>query len=129
MNLTATLIALFGPFIVWPFEFFIPHPFVIEELFKFILVKTIIKNTPDYSDGLKTAFVSGVLFTVSETVLYILKINTYGDISLLLTRFISTGTLHTATFIIIFVATKKKHYWILGILTAMLLHYLYNLYI
>lgn len=129
MNLTATLIALFGPFIVWPFEFFIPYPFVVEELFKFILVKTIIKNTADFSDGFKTVFVCGLLFTISETVLYILKINAYGDIRLLLTRFISTGLLHTATFVIIFIATKKKHYWTFGLLTAMLLHYLYNLYI
>ena len=53
MNLTATLIALFGPFIVWPFELFIPHPYIVEELFKFVLVKTIIKNTTDFSDGLK----------------------------------------------------------------------------
>jgi len=129
MNLTATLIALFGPFIVWPFEILLPYPFIVEELFKFILVKSIIKETSNYTDGLKTTIVSGVLFTVSETVLYILKINAYGDIGLLLTRFLSTGLLHTVTFVIIFIASKKKYYWVVGLVAAMSIHFVYNFYI
>lgn len=128
MNLTATLFALFGPFLLWPIEIILPFPYLVEELFKLFIVLFILKDKSD-ENPVATIVVSGILFSLSETVLYIFKINAYGDIGILFARLIYTTVLHTTTFLVIYYASKKKPFLYLGLLAAILIHYLYNVYI
>lgn len=124
MDLTIVLYALIGPFLVWPVEYFLPYPFIVEELFKTILVYFIPQKS------YKPILLSGIGFAISETVLYTLMINSSGNVSLLFTRLLTTSILHSVTFITIYLFGKKNK-WLLtvGFIIAVLIHYLYNRYI
>ena len=119
----AILYSIVGPFLVWPVEYFLPYPYIIEELFKCIVVWF----------GEKRALIyiySGIAFALTETVLYTINVNMTGSLSYLVIRFITSSLLHSITFLIIFFAYKKsKKLMPVGFLASMLVHYLYNLYI
>lgn len=121
------LYSIFAPFIVWPFELFFPFPFIVEELAKTIIVFFSLKAKGTFSQFLKTFILAGVLFALSETVLYLININFLGKISLIFTRFLATSLLHSFTFIVIAAIgfRNKKLLW-LGFLIAASIHYLYN---
>lgn len=120
------LIAAITPFVVWPIELFLPYPYIIEEVVKASLVLFVI-NLPDKSVQLKLVLASAVTFTLSETVLYSLNIAQVGDLSTLLTRFTLTAILHSLTMLIILISSFKSKWFILvGVMVAMLIHYLFN---
>ncbi len=121
------LIAAITPFIIWPIEFFLPYPYIIEEVAKVFLVLFVI-NLPNKSTQIKLVLASAAMFTLSETVLYILNISLVGDLSTLLTRFILTLILHSLTILIILISSFK-HKWLMpaGVVLAMVIHYFYNL--
>ena len=127
MSFLVPLVAAITPFIIWPIELFLPYPYIIEEIAKGILVFFVI-NLPDKSTQLKLVLTSAVLFTLSETVLYILNISLVGNLSTLPTRFILTVLLHSLTMLIILISSFK-HKWLMptGVAAAMLIHYFYNL--
>jgi RsiW-degrading membrane proteinase PrsW (M82 family) len=117
------LYSVFGPFLLWPVEYFLPYPYVIEELFKCVVVWFGEKNALIY-------LLSGFAFALTETILYTLNANTAGSIGYLIIRFATTGVLHSATFLIIYATYKRSKKLIpVGFLVSMTLHYLYNLYI
>lgn len=119
----AFLYSVFGPFLVWPIEYFLPYPYIIEELFKCVVVWFGEKNA-------KTYIYAGLAFAFTETVLYSIGINAFGRISYIAVRLITSGILHTVTFLIIYFSAKKdKRFISTGFLTAALIHYLYNIYI
>jgi RsiW-degrading membrane proteinase PrsW (M82 family) len=124
MDPIITLYALFGPFLVWPIEHFLPYPYIVEELFKvFVVLAGGSKNAKAYA-------IAGVAFALTETVLYTINVNTTGSIGYMFTRFASSSILHTITFLIIFYfANKNKKLTIIGFLLAALVHYFYNSYI
>lgn len=123
MDPLVILYSLFGPFLVWPFEYLLPNPHIIEELFKYIVVKWTNGNLKSYIYG-------GIVFALSETVLYSININASGNINLILVRFILTSLLHSTTFVIIYYFSKKKGFLKLtGLVFAILIHFLYNRYI
>lgn len=127
MDITAVLIGLFGPFLVWPLEKFLPYPHIIEELFKVAVVYFILKSKPTFKDGLKSAIFAGISFAATETALYSLNINAYGSISLLFTRFFTTSLLHCLTFAVIYLSGRRNWGLLLGFAAAILIHYFYNL--
>ncbi|CAN5351580.1 hypothetical protein BH10PAT1_BH10PAT1_1130 [soil metagenome] len=118
------LFALFGPFLVWPFEYFFTAPYLIEEIFKVIVVYFFRK------ESYKVFVLSGILFALTETIFYSINIDRSGNINLLVTRFVATALLHSTTFLIIgyFAKRKNKFVIIIGGLAGILIHYLYNLY-
>lgn len=121
------LIAAIVPFIIWPIEFFLPYPYIIEEIVKGILIAFVI-DLPSRNTQVKIVLASAVIFTFSETVLYIFNISLVGDISTLLTRFILTLTLHGLTMLIILISSFKSRLLIpIGIAIAVITHYFYNL--
>lgn len=121
------LYSIFAPFLVWPFELFFPYPFIVEELAKTVIVFFSLKTKGTFSQFLKTFILAGVLFALSETVLYLININFLGKISLIFTRFLATSLLHSFTFSVIAAIgfRNKKLLW-LGFLIAAAIHYLYN---
>ena len=116
------LYSLVGPFLLWPLEYFLPYPYIIEELFKVFVVKLVKGNV-------KTFLLAGVIFALTETILYSININLLGRPTLFLARLISTSLLHSITFLIIFKFSEKKNAIFIGFLVAVLIHYLYNRYI
>jgi hypothetical protein len=123
MNPQVVLYSLFGPFLLWPVEYFFPYPFIVEELFKCVLVWFGGKNV-------KSFVLAGVAFAFTETVFYILNINARGSLILMIVRLISTSLLHSTTFLIIYLSARKNKKLIAGgFIASALIHYLYNLYI
>lgn len=118
------LYSLFGPFLVWAFEYFLPYPFVIEELFKFFVVLI------GGGRKVKTFVFAGIIFALTETVLYTINVYTTASLGYMLTRFISSSILHATTFVTIFLFVRKdRRIGAIGLILSMLLHYLYNMYI
>ncbi len=124
MDLTIVLFALIGPFLVWPVEYFLPYPFIVEELFKAILVFLFPQKS------YKPILLSGIPFAITETALYSFNIINYGSIGLFFTRLFLTSTLHSVTFLTIYLFNKKdKRLIVIGLTISILIHYLYNRYI
>jgi RsiW-degrading membrane proteinase PrsW (M82 family) len=124
------LYAVILPFIVWPIEIFLPYPYLIEEIAKGILIYFISQNKIKYSKRVFLALSVGILFTLSESILYLFNIYYSRNLSLFFERLLFTGILHTLTsFVIFFSIRKQKYFLVLGILIAIIIHYLYNLYI
>jgi len=119
----AILYSVVGPFLVWPVEYFLPYPYIIEELFKCVVVWF----------GEKSALIyiyAGVAFALTETVLYIINANATGSFNYLAIRFVTTSVLHSVTFLIIYAFHKRSNKLIpVGFLISVFIHYLYNLYI
>lgn len=124
------LYALFAPIILWPVEILFPYPFIVEEIAKGALILFATGKDYDSKKAVKTFLIAGVVFALSETVLYVVNLGFTGSVSYLLIRFILTSLLHSLTFIIILLPTLKNRKLLLpGLLIAILLHYLYNRFI
>lgn len=128
------LLALIAPFILWPIEIIFPYPYIVEELAKAFLILLLRTDTFQvyYADTfrpkLKLVALAGILFALSESVLYLFNIYFVGNLELLLIRLIATSTLHVSTFLIIYIASLKSMKLLpLGIVLAVLVHYLFNL--
>lgn len=124
MDQFLVLYSLFGPFLVWPLEYYFPYPYVVEELFKSILVFCFTRKSTS------SFILAGIAFALTETVFYSFNINALGNIGLLFTRFILTSILHSLTFLVIYWFTKIDRKLIIGgFILAVLIHYTYNKYI
>jgi RsiW-degrading membrane proteinase PrsW (M82 family) len=119
--------ALVFPFFLLLIEKFLPYPYIIEELFKFFLAKK--------SDTTKTAIILGVLFSFSEAIFYVFN-PSYSIISnpiSLTVRFLIVTPMHITTILIMYYFSKvtktrnNKNIWPIGIILAILIHYIFNL--
>lgn len=115
-----TILCLFAPFPLWLIEIILPYPYIIEELFKFFVVKyTPRKNTWYFP------LILGLIFSLSETVLYLINFFALGNFFNLPLRLISTTILHTSLFFLQYYARNSRfHYFTL--ILAIILHFLYN---
>lgn len=118
------LMALFLPFLLWPVEWFLPYPAVVEELAKLGLVLMVVKNAP-VKVQLPMVIASGLMFAASETLLYIVNAAQYGNLAVLGWRLILTVPMHLATFIILYWGVKEKLWWA-GLAIAILVHWGFN---
>ena len=100
MGVLAPLFALIAPFIVWPIEFILPYPHVVEEIVKGFLVYLIL-DVKETSVKIKTAIAVGILFSLSETVLYVFNFYTVGYLPFFFKRLLYTIPLHTITMLVI----------------------------
>lgn len=123
MDPFAILISLLGPFLVWPIEYLLPYPYIVEELFKCVVVWFGPKKASIY-------IYAGMAFALTETVFYAININMAGANGLMVKRFVITSILHSSTFLLIYFANKKSRKLLpIGFLAAATIHFLYNLYI
>jgi len=121
MDEVLLLFSLVGPFLVWPIEYYLPYSFIVEELFKLLLVYFFAKKTA------KPFVMSGIVFALTETVFYTFNVNAFGSLSIMPVRFISTSILHSTTFAIIYYANKiDRKLIVIGFFIAVLIHFLYN---
>ena len=122
------LAAAIAPLAIWPIEYFLPYPYLIEELAKAALVYFIISSKT--KNPIKIGILTGLLFGFSETVLYYLNILPTGQLTILFVRIITTIPLHIVTTLVILIPSLKRLKlmpW--GILLAVILHFLFNFFI
>lgn len=114
--------SLFGPFLLWPVEYYLPYPYIIEELFKAVVVWFGPKKASAY-------ILAGTLFALTETVLYSINVNITTSLGFMFVRFALTSVLHSITFLIIYwFAKRNKKLIVVGFILAALIHFLYNQY-
>lgn len=122
------LLAAIAPFFLWPIEYFIPFPVILEELAKAGLVLFIIRSGS--KNPVRDGIIAGLLFAFSETVLYFVNILPTGMGSTILIRIATTTPLHIITLLIILIPSLKNLKLMpLGIAMAAALHFLFNFYI
>ncbi len=114
------LLALVGPFFLLLVESVLPYPYLVEEVFKFFLAKS--------TTSVKSAIYLGILFSLSEAFFYLMNPN----FSLLTmnysfgVRLLAVTPMHISTILIMQYFQKKK-LWPIGLILAILIHYLFNL--
>lgn len=126
-HLLIPLLAAMAPFMLWPIEFFLPYPYIIEELAKALLIFPVLKISRK-SDQIILVVTVGVIFALSESVLYLANIFLVGDISTFLIRFGLTIPFHALTALVIwFPAVFNRKFIVLGLIAAGVTHYIFNL--
>ena len=124
---TTLLTATVAPFFVWPVEFFLPYPYVIEEIVKAVFIYSLI-NISDKPSKLKLAAIIGILFSFSESVLYSPNFFLTGSFFQLLIRFFMTSLLHSLTMVLLMLSTFiNPKLLIIGLFLTIMTHYFYNL--
>lgn len=121
------LLALVSPLFLWPVELLLPFPYILEEIVKALLIYPIAHSDLKYTDKVKVTIILAVLFSLTESVMYLTNIFQAGTISTFILRLFVTTTLHVATSLIILVPSIRTKYGIiLGLLGAIVIHYLFN---
>ncbi len=124
------LFAAIAPFIVWTVELFFPYPYIVEELFKALLIYFVLKSEANRATKIKLTIIAGILFAFSETVLYIFNLLLVGNLNLLFERLLITTSLHVLTSLAILIpAMYNKKLIVVGIVLAMIIHYYFNIFI
>jgi hypothetical protein len=116
------LLCLFAPLPLWLIEQLLPFPFVIEELFKYVIVKF----APSQKD-FRFPLIAGILFSLSESILYLINFFQLGNFELFPYRIMLTTLLHTTTFCLLYNFRSSRLFSIMSLLLAIIIHYLYNL--
>ena len=123
------LYASIAPFLVWPVEFIFPYPYIVEELVKGSMVLFILKSSSD-TTKIRLAILVGLFFAFSESVLYMFNILLVGSLWTPIERLLLTIPLHvTTTLLILFSGMRRQKLLPLGLIAAMMLHYLFNLFV
>lgn len=118
--------AAFLPFLVWPVEWLLPYPAVIEEVAKGILVWQILERVPDSSQR-SMVLASGILFGGSEMLLYTVNAILLGSLGALVLRVLLTMPMHVLTLYLIWWLGKRGRAWlVLGIGVGMVIHGVFN---
>jgi len=118
------ILCLFAPFPLWLVEQLLPFPFLIEELFKFFIVK----NTPQKNNWFYP-LILGLVFSLSESVLYLVNFFQLGNFENLPLRLILTTSLHTFLFLLLYTFRSRKILSFVFLILAMIIHYFYNQYV
>jgi hypothetical protein len=118
------LFCLFAPFPLWLIEQLLPFPYIIEEIFKFLVVRQIPPEKKYYHP-----FILGLIFALSESVLYLINFFQLGNFSLFFPRLLFTTTLHITTFSLLYHSRHQRLLSHLSLFLAFFLHFLYNQFV
>lgn len=127
--MTLVLVLLFSlasPLLLWPIEILLPYPYILEEMVKAIFALSLSQDQT-WQKSTTYPIISGFLFTISETMLYLLNFLKLGDFSNLPKRLLYTGLLHISTTVLMFIGAKKGHfYFLISFLLSVVIHYSFN---
>ena len=108
----------------------LPWPVVVEELGKGLVVYFFILPLVGDNRKLLIGFLFGMIFGISENILYFLNFVNAGDLDLFWARFLWPLPMHLASVLLMVMAgLKNKKYFVIGLLAALLLHCIYNTYL
>jgi hypothetical protein len=113
------VLALAAPLFLWSVEYLLPYPYIVEELFKAGLV-----YYPPKDSSFKNVFFLDLVFSLSESMMYLFNFLSLGSFQGLGGRLILTSGLHSLTFFLYF---WGRRFLILMLPMAALIHYLFNL--
>ena len=113
--------SLAAPFLLWPIEYFLPYPYLIEELFKAGIVRYL---PPAIS--FRTVLFLALIFSLSESIFYLFNFLALGSLHGLGYRLLFTSALHLLTFSLLFLGKKRLF---LALPLSILIHYLFNLFV
>lgn len=120
------IIAAFIPFILLPIERIIPYPEIIEEIAILLMMIPLIK-LQNNALAYKIAICAGILFSISELVLYLFNIALVGTAETLFQRLLFTTLLHVSTaLVILYFGRKNRLLLVVGFLLAVGIHSIYN---
>lgn len=125
----ALLASFSTPLFLLPVEKVMPFPYFIEELAKLVIVGVIIKA----ENRTRRIFVvwvilAGMLFTISESIFYLVNIFANGNLLLFPQRIFLTGTLHIFTFLLLYFLGRKNLYLLsVGYFIAVTTHWFFNI--
>jgi len=119
--LISFLYCLFAPLPLGLIEQVLPYPYLIEEFFKFFLIKKNQEVTHWYFP-----IILGVIFSVSESIFYIANFFQLGNFYLFPLRLILTTILHILTFSLIYFFRKNRSLSYFSLLLSIFIHFFYN---
>ena len=128
-TLPILLAALIFPLILIPVEKIFPYPHIAEELAKLFLVLMIYQKEKQLDRKLSIfVLLSGLLFTLSESIFYLINIFALGDLTVIPMRLLLTGTMHVSTLMTMYIfGRKNKTGLLIALFFSIIIHYLYNL--
>lgn len=120
------IFSLISPVLIIPIAKLLPYPYIVEEVFKAIVVLMVLKVSK-VSLHWKLLIISGLVFSLSESILYLGSVFGNGHSLLFAKKLLSTTFLHVVTLFIIYTPTLINRRLIgLGLLLAMYIHFLFN---
>lgn len=126
-KISLVILAMVTPFLLIPIEIMLPWPSIIEELLKFLMIRWWTKVIKTKKNDWTYALMAGIMFAVSESILYSDKIMSLGKWWFMPERLILTVAMHSTTMLLILFGVKKgKVYGLLALLGAIVIHESYN---
>jgi len=118
------------PFLLWPLEYFLPYPHLVEEVAKGVLLWFLVGSELTNKQKMMMAVVVGFVFGFSESNFYIINALMGDGIRTYFLRLVVVTPMHilTSVAIVLPALKSKKRIWI-GIVGAILIHSGYNLYV
>lgn len=121
------LVAAGTPFMLYGLFLLIPGSIIIEELAKLALVWWLVK-TGSGKGKAGLAAISGMMFGISETVLYLLDISQLANLQPLVLRLLLTSPMHALTMLILYIGLSRgKTMGLVAFGIALAIHYCFNL--
>lgn len=118
--------SLIAPLILMPFGSFLPFPYILEEIAKAIILIFILK-IPGVATQSKIVIASALLFSLSESLFFFANAFAGGYSVLFTEKLITTFSLHTTTFLILYLPTLiNKRLLIITLPIAIYIHFLFN---
>lgn len=124
-------ISFISPLPLLTIEKILPFPSIIEELFGLIIVLLFLKYEKKLKKNLFWfVLLAGLLFSLSESIIYLNNIFQIGNNNLFVIRLAFTALIHTANLLFIYLLGKKGVYWlIIALIIAIAIHFIYNNYL
>jgi hypothetical protein len=120
------ILALIAPLILLPIEKIVSYPYILEEIFKVIMVFLIL-TIHGKPFQIKLAIFLAFFFAFSENFFYLSNPTLYGSPVIFIERFFLVSILHIFTVLIILIPSQKYRFLIFpSMLLAMFIHYFYN---
>jgi len=127
----AGLIALASPLILWPIEQVIRAPYLVEEGFKWWLLRMVVEQEKESEERLLAwVFLVGLGMAMSETMFYLMNINLLGNFSSLGRRLALTNGMHFFTVWLIYRGVRAGGQKLrVSLSVAVLIHLLFNAWV
>lgn len=115
------ILSLVGPFFLLLVEKILPLPFIVEEIYKYLVLKLEKVSS-------KQVFLLGLLFSFSESVFYFFNPEYQNNLSKMVVRLLVVTPMHISTMLLMnyFNKYNKISISLLGILLAAFIHFLFN---
>ncbi len=127
----AGLLALASPLILWPIEQVFGVPYLIEEGFKWWLMRMVVQQEQEEGQRLLAwVFLVGLGIAMSETMFYLMNMNVLGSLSSLGGRLVLTNGMHFLTLWLIYTGVREGGKRLKQSLAgAVLIHLLFNAWV